>query len=50
MYNEMEKKMNKAPKNSSLSKQTMQLQKAQLDRAKAPILSAMKNITDRQER
>ena len=50
MYNEIEKKMSKTPKNSSLSKQTMQFQKAQLDRAKAPILSAMKNITDRQER
>lgn len=35
---------------SSLSKQTMQLQNAQLERAKAPILQAMKNITDRQEK
>lgn len=49
-YNNIEKKMNKKPEMSSLSKQTMQLQKAQLDRAKAPILQAMKNITDRQEK
>ena len=49
-YNNIEKKMNKKPEMSSLSKQTMQLQKAQLERAKAPILQAMKNITDRQEK
>ena len=50
MYNDIEKKTNKKPRMSSLSKQTMQLQSAQLERAKAPILQAMKNITDRQER
>ncbi len=50
MYNDIEKKTNKKPELSSLSKQTMQLQKNQLDRAKAPILQAMKNITDRQEK
>ena len=50
MYNDIEKKANKKPNMSSLSKQTMQLQSAQLERAKAPILQAMKNITDRQER
>ena len=50
MYNDIEKKTNKKPSMSSLSKQTMQLQSAQLERAKAPILQAMKNITDRQER
>lgn len=50
MYNNIEKKANKKPSMSSLSKQTMQLQSAQLERAKAPILQAMKNITDRQER
>ena len=50
MYNDIEKKANKKPSMSSLSKQTMQLQRAQLERAKAPILQAMKNITDRQER
>ena len=50
MYNDIEKKVNKKPSMSSLSKQTMQLQSAQLERAKAPILQAMKNITDRQER
>ena len=50
MYNDIEKKTNKKPNMSSLSKQTMQLQSAQLQRAKAPILQAMKNITDRQER
>lgn len=48
MYNNIEKKV-KENKLSSLSKQTMQLQNSQLQRAKAPILSAMKNITDRQE-
>lgn len=50
MYNDIEKKANKKPSMSSLSKQTMQLQSAQLERAKAPILQAMKNITDRQEK
>lgn len=50
MYNDIEKKANKNPSMSSLSKQTMQLQSAQLERAKAPILQAMKNITDRQEK
>lgn len=50
MYNDIEKKANKKPGMSSLSKQTMQLQSAQLQRAKAPILQAMKNITDRQEK
>lgn len=50
MYNNIEKKANKKPGMSSLSKQTMQLQSAQLERAKAPILQAMKNITDRQEK
>lgn len=50
MYNDIEKKANKNPSMSSLSKQTMQLQSTQLERAKAPILQAMKNITDRQEK
>lgn len=50
MYNDIEKKANKKPSMSSLSKQTIQLQSAQLERAKAPILQAMKNITDRQEK
>lgn len=50
MYNDIEKKANKKPGMSSLSKQTMQLQNAQLQRAKTPILQAMKNITDRQEK
>lgn len=50
MYNDIEKKANKKPNMSSLSKQTMQLQSAQLEHAKAPILQAMKNITDRQEK
>ena len=49
MYNNMEKKVNKKPNLSSLSKQTIQLQKSQIDRAKAPILNAMKKITDRQQ-
>ncbi len=49
MYNNIEKKMNKKPGLSSLSKQTAQLQKMQVDRAKAPILHAMKQITDRQQ-
>lgn len=50
MYNNIEKIAGKKSELSSLSKQTMELQKNQLDRAKAPILQAMKNITDRQER
>lgn len=50
MYNNIEKRAEKKSELSSLSKQTMELQKNQLDRAKAPILQAMKNITDRQER
>lgn len=50
MYNNIEKRAGKKSELSSLSKQTMELQKDQLDRAKAPILQAMKNITDRQER
>lgn len=50
MYNNIEKRTGKKSELSSLSKQTMELQKNQLDRAKAPILQAMKNITDRQER
>lgn len=50
MYNNIEKRSGKKSELSSLSKQTMELQKNQLDRAKAPILQAMKNITDRQER
>lgn len=49
MYNNIEKKMNKKPGLSSLSKHTAQLQKMQVDRAKAPILQAMKQITDRQQ-
>lgn len=49
MYNNIEKKMNKKPGLSSMSKQTAQLQKMQVDRAKAPILQAMKQITDRQQ-
>lgn len=50
MYNNIEKRAGKKSELSYLSKQTMELQKNQLDRAKAPILQAMKNITDRQER
>lgn len=50
MYNNIEKRVGKKSELSSLSKQTMELQKNQLNRAKAPILQAMKNITDRQER
>lgn len=50
MYNNIEKRVGKKSELSSLSKQTMELQKNQLDRAKAPILQDMKNITDRQER
>ena len=50
MYNNIEKRAGKKSELSSLSKQTMELQRNQLDRAKAPILQAMKNITDRQEK
>ena len=50
MYNNIEKRAGKKSELSSLSKQTTELQKNQLDRAKAPILQAMKNITDRQEK
>lgn len=50
MYNNIEKRAGKKSELSSLSKQTMELQKNQLDRAKVPILQAMKNITDRQEK
>ena len=50
MYNGIEKQAGKKSELSSLSKQTIELQKSQLDRAKAPILQAMKNITDRQEK
>lgn len=50
MYNDIEKRAGKKSDLSSLSKQTMELQKNQLDLAKAPILQAMKNITDRQEK
>lgn len=50
MYNDIEKRAGKKSDLSSLSKQTIELQKNQLDRAKAPILQAMKNITDRQEK
>ena len=50
MYNDIEKRSGKKSDLSSLSKQTIELQKNQLDRAKAPILQAMKNITDRQEK
>lgn len=50
MYNNIEKRAGKKSELSSLSKQTIELQRNQLDRAKAPILQAMKNITDRQER
>lgn len=50
MYNDIEKRTGKKSDLSSLSKQTIELQKNQLDRAKAHILQAMKNITDRQEK
>lgn len=50
MYNDIEKRAGKKSDLSSLSKQTIELQKNQLDRAKAHILQAMKNITDRQEK
>ncbi len=49
-YNKIENDMGKSAKLSSLSKQTVELQRSQLERAKAPILQAMKNITDRQEK
>lgn len=43
-------KQNKSKYNlSSLSKQTQQLQEQQINRAKEPVLKAMKDITDRQE-
>jgi hypothetical protein len=48
MYNNIEKTTGKNYNMSSLSKQTAQLQKQQIDKAKAPLLSQMKNITDRQ--
>lgn len=50
MYNDIEKRAGKKSDLSSLSKQTIELQKNQLDRAKVPILQAMKNITDRQQK
>lgn len=50
MYNDIEKRAGKKSDLSSLSKQTIELQKNQLYRAKTPILQAMKNITDRQEK
>lgn len=49
MYNSIENKSKFKPNLSSLSKQTKQLQDQQINLAKQPILSAMKNITDRQE-
>lgn len=49
MYNNIEKATGKNYNMSSLSKQTAQLQKQQIDKAKAPLLSQMKNITDRQQ-
>ena len=49
MYNNIEKATGKNYNMSSLSKQTVQLQKQQIDKAKAPLLSQMKNITDRQQ-
>lgn len=49
MYNNIEKATGKNHNMSSLSKQTAQLQKQQIDKAKAPLLSQMKNITDRQQ-
>lgn len=49
MYNSIENKNKFKPNLSSLSKQTKQLQDQQINLAKQPILSAMKNITDRQE-
>ena len=49
MYNNIEKATGKNHNMSSLSKQTAQLQKQQINKAKAPLLSQMKNITDRQQ-
>lgn len=49
MYNNIEKATGKNHNMSSLLKQTVQLQKQQIDKAKAPLLSQMKNITDRQQ-
>lgn len=49
MYNNIEKNVNKKPQLSSLSKQTQQLQQDQLNKAKQPVLEAMKQITDRQQ-
>ena len=48
MYNNIEKRV-KENKLDSLSKQTKQLQTAQIQQAKTPILGMMKNITDRQQ-
>lgn len=48
MYNQIENKA-KGSKLSSLSKQTQQLQQQQINKAKAPLLQQMKNITDRQQ-
>ena len=48
MYNNIEKRV-KESKLDSLSKQTKQLQTAQIQQAKTPILGMMKNITDRQQ-
>ena len=48
MYNNIEKRV-KENKLDSLSKQTKQLQTTQIQQAKTPILSMMKNITDRQQ-
>ena len=48
MYNNIEKRV-KESKLDSLSKQTKQLQTTQIQQAKTPILSMMKNITDRQQ-
>ena len=48
MYNNIEKQV-KESKLDSLSKQTKQLQTTQIQQAKTPILSMMKNITDRQQ-
>ena len=48
MYNKIENS-SKENKLSSLSKQTQQLQQQQIDKAKAPLLQQMKNITDRQQ-
>ena len=48
MYNKIENNA-KWNKLSSLSKQTQQLQQQQIDKAKAPLLQQMKNITDRQQ-